>query len=80
MRTEAEQKAQVSFILGIVGIFVAQLILGILAIVFANKARALAAAAGEPEPKEARTGRILGIVDLCLTGVFILFVILMRAT
>lgn len=70
-RTEAESKAQASLILGIVGLFVAQLILGILAIVFANKARDLAAAAGMPEPKDARTGRILGIIDLCVVAVVV---------
>jgi Na+/H+ antiporter NhaD/arsenite permease-like protein len=72
--TEAERKARTARILGVVGIFVTQPVLGTLALVFARKARALAARDGEPEPRDARAARALGILDLCITVVAVVVV------
>jgi hypothetical protein len=71
-------KATTSLVLGIIGILCCGL-LGIVAIVTGKQATAEAAAAGLPQPSNAKAGIILGWVSIALTVVGILAYVLLFA-
>lgn len=77
---EMERKAANSVTLGLIGIFVAQVVIGIIAIVTGLKAKALAKK--EPNCKEASktkskgtTGVLLGVLDLLVAALLIVLLI-----
>lgn len=72
------QQATVSLVTGIIGLLCCVL-LGIVAIVTGKKATAEAAAAGLPQPGNAKAGIILGWVSIALTVVGILAYVLLIA-
>ena len=72
-------KATTSLVTGIIGIFCCGIVLGIVAIVTGKQATSEAAAAGLPQPGNAKAGIILGWIGIALNVLMVIFYVLVFA-